>query len=328
MSIGQTPQSFRGYIGIGKEDEYGDGAEPQYYIDATSDGFSVDNQPDHVNTTRSRGTNKSEAGPLGVDGSIDLPANPENGLGLLFLGAFGDEDFDEIESGVGEHVFTPANTLPSLAVEVDRDTDTVRHGGCGVDTLELSHTSEDMLTASADLPASEPDPSVSSSSPAYSDLRNFRFQDIELEIAGSDRGPDVQELTFEIENGLEGQYRDARTVSKMTVGERVLVATVTLDFEDTELWELFLGEAGADSVQDQLATTSIDATWTSPETIADTDENYTLEWNQPKNVINTHEANIDQNSLVAEDVELRANIDDDLGAEAEVILTNGVTEEY
>lgn len=334
MPIGQLPQSFRGYVGLAKESTYGTGEAPSIFVDATSDGFSLDNAPDFQNTTRARGTYKGEAGAFSDDGSIDLPANPENGLGLLLLGAFGaesvtssDPDSDSTDE-VGEHTFSPADSLPSLSVEVDRDTDTVRHLGAGVDSLELSHTTEDMLTASVDFIAQEPDSSVSSSSPTYSDLRNFRWNDIALTIDGNDRVADVQDATFTIENGLSAEIRGERTLSKISVGERVVTASMTLDFETTALFEQFLGEAGATSPQDQLANIAIDATWTSPETVEDTSQGYELNWNMPRCTVNTHEATINQNDAVVEDVEFRALVDSSLGAEAEVTLTNGVTSGY
>lgn len=329
MSIGTLPQSFRGYIGIGKESAYGDGVTPEYYVDATSDGFSLDNEVDFDDdTTRSRGAHKGEAGPLTDEGAIDFPANPENGLGLLLLAAFGDETFDELDAGVGQHTFTPADSLPSLSVEVGRDIDVVRHIGVGVDSLELSHAAEDGLTASADLPAKEPDPSVAESDPTYSDLRNFRFQDADLEFAGVDRSPDVQDVSPGIENGIEPLYRGARTAGKMSVGDRVISVSATLDFESQELFEYFLGESGATAVQSSLEATNVSLSWTSPETIEGTTEQYSLTWDMPRCVVLTHEANIDGNDLVAENVELRALVDPTLGAEAEVVLTNGITEAY
>lgn len=333
-NIGTLPQSFRGYIGIAKESSYGGNPAPAYYVDAVSDGFSLDNQPDFQNTTRSRTTHKGEAGPLSDEGSLDLPANPENGLGLLLLAAFGAETFTSSDPDgdgtdeVGQHVFSPADALDSLAVEVGRDTDVVRHAGAGVDALELSHTAEDMLTVSADMIAKEPDPSVTAATPSYSDLRNFRFQDIDLSIAGTDRSPDVQDLTLGIENGLSPEFRGSRTAAKMSVDDRPVTASATLDFESTELFELFLGAAGATSPQDQLATAAIDVTWTTPETIDDTSTNYSLRWNMPTCTINTHEAQINQNDLVAENVEFRALYDTGIGSEAEVTLTNGVVSAY
>ena len=334
MSIGQLPQSFRGYVGLAKESTYGDGTAPAYYVDATSDGFSQDNQPDYQNTTRGRATYKGEAGPYGDEGSIDLPANPENGLGLLLLGAFGSESFTAVDADgdgvddVGEHVFQPADTLPSISVEVDRDTDTVRHLGSGVDTLELSHTAEDKLTASADVIAQQPDGSVPSASPTYSDLRNFRWNDITLTVDGNNRDVDVSEATYSIENNLDPKFRGERTLSKIGVGERPITATLSLDFETTALFEKFLGAANATSPQEQLTTIGTEATWASPETIAGTSTPYSLRWNMPNCFINTHEATINQNENVIEDVELRALYDAGLGAEAEVQLDNGITSAY
>lgn len=335
MSIGQTPQSYRGYVGIGKESTYATGVAPSYYVDAVSDGFSLDNQPDFQNTTRGRGTYKGEAGPISDEGSLDLPANPENGLGLLLLGVLGSEAFTaqdpdgDSTDEVGEHVFSPADTLDPLSVEVDRDTDVVRHVGCGVDTLELSHTAEEMLTASVDLVASGPDPDVSSATPSYSDLRNFRFHDATFDFAATSKEPDVQEFSASIENNLDPLIRDSRTAGKVDVGERVVTMTATLDFEDRTLFDQFLGAANATSVQDTLATVAVNATWTSPETIADTTTAYSLDWNAPKCTVNTHEANINQDDLVAEDVEFRALVDvGGIGSEVEVTLDNGVTSAY
>ena len=329
MSIGQLPQSFRGYVGLAKESTYGGGPAPAYYVDATSDGFSQDNQTDFQNTTRSRATHKGEAGAFSDEGSVDLPANPENGLGLLLLGAFGSASVSEgSDPAVGVHTFTPADTLPSLAVEIGRDTDTVRHVGTGVNSLELSHTAEDMLTASADLIAQKPDASVSTASPTYSDLRNFRWNDVDLSIAGTTRNTDVQDLTLTVENNLSAEYRGNRTLDKISVGERPITASATLDFESTELFEQFLGGPGATEPGDTLTTVGLDVTWTTPESIDSTTDQYALEWNMPTCTVDTHEATINQNDAVVEDVEFRALYDSGIGAEAEVILTNGITTAY
>lgn len=326
MSIGQLPQSFRGYVGIGKESTLGTGVAPEVFADATSDGFELDNQVDFQNTTRGRGTYKGELGALSDEGGVDMPVAPEGGIGYLLVGALG----DAVNNGsdpVGEHLFTPADTLPSLSVEVDRDTDVVRHVGAGVDTLELSHSAEDKLTASADLVAQEPDASVSSATPTYSDLRNFRFQDASISMVGSGRSSDVQDFSFSIENGLSAEYRDSRSLTKMAVGERVISATATLDFETTELFEQFLGNSGATSPQDQQTLVAVNATWTSPE-VVDTGTQYKLDVNMPACTVNTHSANINQNDLVAEDVDFRALVDSGIGGEVEVTLTNGVTTTY
>jgi len=335
MSIGQTPQSFRGYVGIAKESTYAGGPAPSYYIDAISDGMGLDNNVDFQNSTRSRGTHKGEAGPLTDEGSLDLPANPENGLGLLLLGALGSESFtakdpdSDNTDEVGEHVFSPAESVTSIAAEIDRDTDVVRHQGVGVDTLELAHTSEEMLTASADLIASEPDASVSSATPSYSDLRNFRFHDGSFTLNSSSRGGDITDFTATIENNMDALIRNTRTAGKISIGERVVTQTVTLDFENSDLFEQFLGAGGATSPKDQLTTLDVNATWTSPETVSDTSTAYELDWNAPKCVPISHEANINQDDLIVEDLELRALVDvGGIGSEVEVTLTNGQTSAY
>jgi hypothetical protein len=149
-----------------------------------------------------------------------------------------------------------------------------------------------------------------------------------MTFAGVDRTPDVQDVTPGIENGLDPLFRGARSAGKMAVGERTISVSATLDFESQELFEYFLGEAGATEAQSSLTATDVDMTWSSPETIDDTSEPYSLNWTMPKCVVLTHEATIDGNDLVAEDVELRALVDPGIGSEAEVTLRNGITAAY
>lgn len=334
MSIGVTPESFRGYVGLGKETSYGQSAAPDYFVDAITAGQTLDNQPEFQNTTRSRATHKGEAGPISDEGSIDMPANPENGLGLLLLAAIGtetlttsDPDNDNTDE-VGTHQFDADDTaLESLSVEIYRDQDVIRHLGAGIDALELSHTEGEMLTASVDVTAADPDGSVTSTTPAYSDLRNFRFNDVALTIDGNSRGPDVQDFTCSIENNLEPLPRNSRTAGKMTLDERVVTNTVSLDFESRSLFNQFMGSTTAQVPQTSLVTTGFQATWTTPETI-ESGVNYELIWDTPSCIVNTHEAQIDQDSLVMEDVELRAIYDTGLGTELQVTLQNGITTTY
>lgn len=332
QNVGTLPKSFRGYVGLALEASYDEGPAPQVFVDATSDGYSYDNQMQYQNTTRSRSTHKAEAGPVSVDGSVDAPANPEGGIGYILAAAMGDETFSQDPNGdgtapIGEHVFTPADALPSLAVEVYRDTGVVRNGGAGVDSFELSHTAEEKLVWSADLPAATPDPSVTAASPTYSDLRNFQFHDAAFTAGGVDRTPDLQDLTITVGNNVDPLYRDARTAGKMDVGERPVSISATLDFESEELWEYWMGTSGATGVQDVIDTVGVNVTWTSPEVIDGT-EQYSLTFDAPSCKVNTHDANINENDLVAENVELRAIVDDTLGHEAEFTLMNGVTQAY
>jgi len=330
MSIGQSGQSYKGYAGLAKESNYGGGPAPSYFMDVVSDGFSGDNQHSYDDdTTRDQGRHKGEAGAFSDEGSLDFPVNPEGGIGLLLLAAFGSETFSSPSASVGKHTFTPAQDLPSLAVEIALgDVATARHVGAGVDTFSLEHTSEERLSGSADIIASEPDLSISKATPTYSDLRNFWYQDAAITFAGTDRSTDVQDVSVEIARNLTPNFRNSRTADKMEVGDREVTASVTLDFETKEIWELFLGETGATSPQPTTTEVAFNSTWTSPETIADSGTNFELEFDMPRCKLDTREATLDGNSLIAEDVELTALVDPGTGYDVQAVLTNGVTSAY
>lgn len=337
MPIGDTPSSYRGYVGLGKESSYGTAVSPSYYVDAFSDGFEGDNQTDYQNTTRSRENVKGEAGAYDDSGSLDLPANPENGLGLLLLACFGVESFTSSDPDgdstdeVGKHVYTPAETTPSLSVEVGLDTHVERHNGVGVDSLEFSHAAEDRLTVSTDLPAREPDSSVTAASPTYSDLRNFWFQDATINLIGSDRTTDVQDVSCSFSNDITRHWRSSRVPDKASLGQLAAEYDVTLDFENEEVWHAFLGDASGSPTTPQatLGEVAFDATWSSAETIDDTTEAYMLKVNSPQCVIDTRSANLNENDLIAENVTLTAVKDvGGIGSSVEVTLKNGVMSAY
>jgi hypothetical protein len=337
MSIGQIPSSYRGYVGMAKEGSYKAGGAPAYYVDAFSDGFEGDNQTDYQNTTRARENIKGEAGAFDASGSLDLPANPENGIGLLLLACFGSEVFTaqdpdgDSTNEVGKHAYTPAETTPSLAVEVGLDTHVVRYDGVGVDTLEFSHAAEDRLTVSTDLPASEPDSSVNAASPTYSDLRNFWFQDATINLLGADRTADVQDLTATFTNDITRYWRGSRVPDKAGLGQLVAEYEVTVDFENEDIWEAFLGDPTGNPTtpQDTLGTVAFDATWSSAETIDDTTEPYSLQVESPQCIVDTRSANLNENDLIAENVTLTAVKDiGGIGASAQVTLKNGITSAY
>lgn len=337
MSVGDPPQSYRGYVGLAKESSYAAGGAPSYFVDAFSDGFEGDNQTDYQNTVRSRENVKGEAGPYDDSGALDLPANPENGLGLLLLACFGSESFtakdpdSDSTDEVGEHVFSPAETTPSLAVEVGLDTHVERHVGVAVDTLEFAHAAEDRLTVSTDLPASEPDSSPTAASPTYSDLRNFWFHDGTINLVGTDRTADIQDLTCSFTNDVTRHWRGQRVPKKASLGQMSAQYDVTLDFEDEEVWHAFLGDSGGSPTTPQasLGTVAFDATWSSTETVESTSTNYSLKVDSPQCIIDTRGANLNENDLIAEDVTLTAVKDiGGIGSAVEVTLENGVTTAY
>jgi hypothetical protein len=335
QTIGQDGQSFFGYAGIAEENTYGTGVDPTEFINVVSDGFSGENNPIYLDTIRGRDTYEAVAGEFNDDGSIDSPVTPE-AIGLLLKAAFGessvttsDPDGDTTDE-VGTHTFTTSDKVPSLSVELGLGNITaVRHTGVGVESLDLEHSAGDRLSLSTDLPAKEPDGSVSRSTPAYDNLRALVFHDSTFTLFGSDRTVDLRDLTFSLTNSLSAEIRGERTPSKMTVGGREITWDVTIDFENTEVMESFWGSVGATGPEKELFEGALNAKWVSPETIEDTSTQYSLELDAPRNVIDTHDAQLDRNELIAENVEIRTLVDvGNAGYDVQATLTNGRMSAY
>jgi len=334
QTIGEDGQSFFGYAGIAEESSYGAGAAPSEFLNVVSDGFSGDNNPIFLSTTRGRDTHSAVAGEFSDDGSLDMPVTPE-AIGLLLKAAFGstsvttsDPDGDGTDE-VGTHTFTTDDKLPSLAVELGLgNVDAVRHTGVGVENLELSHSSGERLSMSMDMPAKEPDGSVSAATPAYDNLRALVYHDATYTLFGTDRTVDLRDLTVSITNNLTPHTRGSRTPAKMTVGTREIVFEATLDFENSNVMEKFWGSAGATGPEDELYEGGVNAKWVSPETIEDTTTQYSLELDAPRCTINTHDAQLNEQDLIAENVELRALVDPSAGYDVQGTLVNGQTSAY
>ena len=329
QNAGSDSQSYFGYVGLTEESGFGAGGSPSQFADVVSDGFSGDNNTNYLSTIRGRDTYAGEAGEYDDDGSVDLPVSPEGAIGLLLKGAFGSvtSQTDSPEAGANTHIFTTDDKLPTYAFEVGvGNVDAIRHVGVAVDTLEVSQSPGDRVTASVDLPAQKPEAQGSQASPTYDNLRTFQYHDATVELLGTDRSVDAQDVTFSIGNGVDMPVRTSRFPDKVFLDQREITAEVTLDFENMNVWEAFWGGAGVTTPQKQLDDVAFNIKWVSPESIPGTSTAYSLELDLPKCRINTHEANLNEQDMVAEDVELRALVDvGGAGYDAQATLVNGVS---
>jgi len=330
QNAGTDGQSYFGYVGLSEESTFGGGGSPSQFADVVSDGFSGDNNTNYLSTIRGRDTYEGAAGEFDDGGSVDLPVSPEGSIGLLLKGAFGETSVTTPETGVGQHTFTTAKKLPSWCFEIGvGNVDAIRHSGVVVDSLEISQSAGDRVTASVDLPAQQPTAQGSQATPTYDNLRTFQYHDATVSVNGTDRSPDVQETTWSLTNNVDMPTRTSRFPDKAFLGQREITAEVTLDFETMELWEAFWGNSGATTPQNTLSDVGFNIKWVSPETIASTSTAYSLEIDMPKCRIDTHEATLNEQDLVAEDVELRALLDvGGDGYDCQATLVNGVTSAY
>jgi hypothetical protein len=121
MSISSNSVSYEGYCGLAVESSYGAGEDPSVYLPIRSDGFTSENNPIFDSNIRGRERFEAAAGAFIDEGSIEMVAGPENGLGYLLNAAFGDASVSSSSEGSGSvetHTFDTADDLDSLAVEL------------------------------------------------------------------------------------------------------------------------------------------------------------------------------------------------------------------
>ena len=334
MPIGTDGQSFKGYCGIAEETAYGDGGSPSAFLPIRSDGFGAGNNPLYQSNIRGRDRYAAAAGMFDDDGDAEMVAGPENGLGYLLKAAFGstsvstsDESGDSTDD-TGTHTFSPADDLPSLAVEIGLGSiDAAQHVGVGVDTLEFSHTPEEYLVVTAGMTAKEFELQGSQASPTYSDLRPFVWHDGTITVESTDRTADIAEFTAELSNNIDEKIRGERSPTKAHTGQRVISGNLNLDFENTDVAELFLGSVGATSPEGGLKEVELQATWTSPEVVAGS-KNYELDLHIPNVRLETYDANLNEQEAIVENVAWGAVMDSGNGYDMEATLVNGITSSY
>lgn len=334
MSIGTEGQSYQGYLGISEEPSYGGGGSPSVYLPIRSEGFTLGNNPLIDSNIRGRARYLAAAGVLDDDGDLELVAGPENGLGYLLKGTLGSaavtasDGSGDSTDDTGTHTFVPADTLPSYAVEVGLGSiDAFRHVGSGFDALTLSHTPEEYLVVSTDITAKEPQLQGTQATPTYTDLRPFVWHDGALDLDGTDRTPDLAEFEVELANGIDEKIRGERSPSKAHLGDLEVSGSLNLDFEDTTAAELFLGSTGATSPAQELYKASLNATWTSPEIVAGT-QAYELSVDLPAITLSTHEAQLNEQDAILENIGWEAEFDPTAGYEVQFTLINSQTTAY
>lgn len=334
QNIGTDAQSFFGYCGMAEEASYGGGGAPSVFLPINSDGFSMENGVLFNSNIRGRSRFSGTAGVFEDDGSVEMVAGPENGMGTLLKGAFGTATVVTQSEGsgtdnVGEHTFTTDDKLPSYSVEIGLGAvDALRHKGVGIGSIEISHTPEDYLMVSADMTAQEPELQGTQASPTYSDLRPFVWHDGTLNLDGTDVSVDVAEFTASLDNDLDEKIRGSRVPSKCHVGERAVSGSLNLDFENTNRMNMFLGGTSATTVQDALYKASLNAKWISPElVVSGGTSGYSLEMDFPNITLTSDEAQVNEQDAIIENIEFDAE-DTATTYDVQATLVNGQNTAY
>ncbi|RLE67001.1 MAG: hypothetical protein DRJ38_00075 [Thermoprotei archaeon] len=313
------------FIGLAEESSYGNAATIDHWIDVVSESITSDQQMIDVETAGLRARRYRVPGPYRVGGSFDMVVAPDN-ITLILKAALGSATTTDSGGGAYKHEFTPADTLPSLTLEICPDVGSLSRQvvGVGITSLGFEATAREVLTASVDV-IGQKESLVSPSSPTLPSLRPFIFYEGALSLGGSDVA-NVEAFRFTIENDIPD---DAYVLgSRFLPGLRVQGLTVSGDmdvaFLSWDLYKRFFGSATATEPQTSLESVSLTLTFTGESTGDSTSgyENYKLIAEFPKVYFDTSEANFDRRDRIVQSLGWTAIYDSSSGYICKITVIN------
>jgi hypothetical protein len=236
-----------GYVGYGQETTEGTVVAPTIFLPVSS--FNFEDTNDYLTPEQIRGTRDRYVlmpSPYSTSGSMDMELVP-NGIGPLLVSAFaalGGVTSSAYGGGGYQHVLVPGNASPTFTFESSAaDILVMRYGGIRVNTLEINAAFGEIVTASWGLEGTTRVKQGSPATESYTDVLPFSFTGASVKVAGSDIA-NVKSFSFNLNNNLDriGTLRKTRSWKRTALGMRDLGLSLTMDFQDTADYDLFLAE--------------------------------------------------------------------------------------
>jgi len=238
-----------GYVGYAVESTEGTFVAPTIFLPVTSFNFDDSNDyivPDQIRGNRDRSI--ALAGPYSTSGSLDMELVP-NGISALLRSVFASKESGLVVSTSGasgsySHVFTPGNESPTFTFESSAGEILIRrYGGIRVNNMEVSASFGEIVTASFGLEGTTRGTQPSAASESFAQVVPFHFNGAKIQRDSSDIA-NVKSFTFGVNNNIDriGTLRRTRAYKRTVLGMRDVSLSMTLDFDSTTDYDLFLAE--------------------------------------------------------------------------------------
>ncbi|HDR3524356.1 phage tail tube protein [Bacillus cereus group sp. MYBK12-2] len=245
MPVGQ------GYAGVAKESTFGTAVAVNNYIPVKSIEAAQDPQNYYPEAIRSNRAKVSGI-PMGLKNELKVEADAEpNSLGFLLMGALGSVTTTTPDSTnaptARQHVFLPANTLPTYTWEKYDSVMIQTLAGCKLNSLTLAIEAggDGVLTAEAEYVVKSITDKASASTPSYTDKNPFVFHRVAVEKGGV-VNTNIKSLEFEINNNLkDDQYflNQSREVGAIDEGMREVKVSGEMRFTNKAEYTKFANGA-------------------------------------------------------------------------------------
>lgn len=237
-----------GYVGYGVESTEGTLVAPTIYLPVS--GFTIDSTNDYIVPEQLRGSrDRSILMPsaYSVSGSMDMELVP-NGIAGLLKSATGHEGTitpGAYQTSAYLSTFTPGSAgTPTFTFETSAaDVLVMRYGGIRINTLEINAAFNEIVTATFGLEGTTREKQGGTTTESYAAALPFHFTGVAIRREGVDVG-NVKNFTFSTGNNIDrvGTLRRTRSWSRTQLGMRDVGLTATLDFQNTDEYDLFLAE--------------------------------------------------------------------------------------
>jgi Phage tail tube protein len=238
-----------GYVGFGVEVTEGTMVAPTVFLPANS--FSFDSTNEFMTPSQLRGSRDKTvkmASPYSVSGTMGMELVPI-GIASLLTSAFSSKGgtgvvTTSLGAGAYQHVFTPGNSSPTFTAESSAaDILVMRYGGLRVNTLEISSAFGEIVTSTWGFEGTTRGKQGSASTESVSTVNPFHFSGSYVQLNTVQLG-NVQNFTFNVGNNVErrGTLTKTRSYRRTLLGTRDVGLSMTMDFEDTADYDLFLAE--------------------------------------------------------------------------------------
>lgn len=242
-----TSLSDIGYVGYGVETTEGTMVAPTFFLPASA--FSIDSTVEPVIPSQIRGDRDmyvAMPGPYSVSGTFDMELTTSYVGSLLAsaLSAYGGVTSSAYAGGGYQHVFVPGNNSATYSFETSAaDILFMRYGGIRVNTLEIRGAFGEIVTSTWGLEGTTRAKQGSGASEFYLTNTQYplHFTGASVKINGSTVS-NVKNFTFNVNNNIEriGTLRKTVAWSRTDLGKREIGLTMTMDFQNTTDYDLFL----------------------------------------------------------------------------------------
>ena len=245
------------YLGLGKEDAFGQPASPTRFIDPLRIDVASEKEPILRRSVASRAPVDEAAGSVVVSGEVEFQVEPTvfGDFLLMLLGKVSSSQPDPSNAPtVYQHTFTPCEvgeTPPTYTLELASDNTARKVVSAIIESMKIELAPGEYVSATASIVGQKEEQS-SPQSPSFPQTRPWHSGEASIKINGEEA--ELQALSLEINDNPSTDHHviGSRYLPRHELGELEIKGSMDIRFSDRKYLDEFLEEEEA-SITIELA---------------------------------------------------------------------------